>query len=133
MRGGITVDSFVDYACGIGLILGVVLFYVFIRLMNTNVSEDGTVEPPVWVKELVESKGGVAVRALLSLVLGMSFASVIGIIIWETIKGIAVTATAPLEVFVAAFAGAAASMIGFTLFTLVLSLFGPILVVAYEE
>ena len=123
----------VDYACGIGLILGVVLFYYFIRLMNTNVSEDGNVEPPVWVTRLVESKGGLVVRELLSFVLGMSFASIVGIIIWETIKGIAGTATAPLEVFVAAIVGAAASMIGFTLFTLVLSLFGPILVVAYEE
>jgi hypothetical protein len=127
------VDSFVDYACGIGLILGVVLFYVFIRLMNTSVSEDGNVDPPVWVKELVESKGGVAIRALLSLGLGMSLASVIGIIIWETIKGIARTATAPLEVFVAAFVGAAASMIGFALFALVLSWFGPLLAGVYEQ
>jgi hypothetical protein len=86
-QGELIVDSLVDYACGIGLILGVVLFYIFIRLMNTNVSEDGNVEPPAWIKELVESKGGVAVRALLSLALGMSLASVIGIIIWETIKG----------------------------------------------
>jgi hypothetical protein len=122
-----------DYVCGIGLILGVVLFYYFIRVMRTNVSEDGTVEPPAWIKRLVESQGGVTVRAVLALVLGTGLASLVGIIIWETIQGIGRTATAPLQVYVAAFVGAVASMIGFALFTLVLALLGPILMGVYQE
>lgn len=122
-----------DYVCGIGLILGVVLFYCFIRLMRTNVSEDGNVEPPVWVKRLAGSKSGLVVRALLAFLLGTGLASLGGIVIWETLQGIARTATASLEVFVAALVGAVASMIGFALFALVLSLFGPILTGMYEE
>jgi hypothetical protein len=122
-----------DYVCGIGLILGVVLFYYFIRVMRTNVSEDGTVEPPAWLKRLAESQGGEVVRALLALVLGIGLASLVGIVVWETVQGIAETAIAPREVFVAAFVGAVASMVGFALFALVLSLFGPILSAAYEE
>jgi hypothetical protein len=123
----------VDYVCGIGLILGVVLFYYFIRVMRTNVSEDGTVEPPAWVKRLVASKGGVVLRELLAFLLGMGLASLVGIVIWETIQGIAGFARTPREVFLAAFVGAVASMVGFGLFALVLSLFGPILTAAYEE
>ena len=36
----------IDYICGAGLIFGFALLLFFIRLMNTNVSEDGVLEAP---------------------------------------------------------------------------------------
>ena len=67
------------------------------------------------------------------MLLWVSLSGIIGIIIWEAIKGVAGTVTASFEVFVAASVGATASMIGFALFALVLGLLGPILAVVYEE
>ena len=124
----------IDDAFGIiDLILAAIFLYGFIRLANTNLSEDGRLEAPIWVKKLIESKSGVLVRSLLSLLLWVSLSGIIGIIIWEAIKGVAGTVTASFEVFVAASVGATASMISFALFALVLGLLGPILAVAYEE
>jgi hypothetical protein len=70
---------------------------------------------------------------LLSLMLVVSIGSIMGVILWEAVKGIAGTVTASPEIFVAAIVGAVASTVGFGLFALVLSLFGPILSVVYEE
>jgi hypothetical protein len=63
----------------------------------------------------------------------VSIGSIIGVIIWEATKGIVGTVTTSPEIFVAAIVGAVASMVGFGLFALVLSMFGPILSVVYEE
>ena len=83
-----------------------------------------------WVKKLVASKAGTVAQVLLSLVLLVSIGAIVGIIIWEAIEG---TVSASPKVFVAAIVGAAASAIGFGLFALVLSLFGPILSAVCEE
>jgi hypothetical protein len=72
-------------------------------------------------------------QLLLSFLLVVSVGSIVGVVIWEAIKGIVGMVTASPEVFVAAIVGAAASMIGFGLFALMLSLFGPILSIVYEE
>lgn len=122
--------SLIDYVCATGLLVGMILLYCFIRLPV----EDGKMVLPAWAKKLVESKGAVIVRTLLTLMLWVSFASVIGIITWKAIEGIAEVVTASsFEIFVAALVGAVASMIGFALFALVLSLFGPILSMVYER
>jgi hypothetical protein len=86
-----------------------------------------------WIKKLVASQAGLVAQVLLSLMLMVSVGAIVGIIIWEVIEAIAGTITASPEVFVAAIVGSAASGIGFGLFALALSLFGPILSAVYEE
>ncbi len=88
---------------------------------------------PNWVKKLVESKAGVVVQVLFSFVLVLGIGSIVGIVLWESIKGTARTVISSPGIFVAAVVGAAASTVGFGLFSLVLGMFGPILSVVYEE
>jgi len=76
----------IDYICGAGLIFGFALLLFFIRLMNTNVSEDGVLEAPKWVEKLIESTGGVLVRSLLSMLLWVSLCSIIGIAVWTLLQ-----------------------------------------------
>ena len=65
--------------------------------------------------------------------LAMSTGSLLGVIIWAAIKGIAGAVTASPKIFVAAIFGATISLIGFGLFAVLLSLLDPILSVVYEE
>jgi hypothetical protein len=74
-----------------------------------------------------------AALLLLSLLLVVSVGSIIGVITWEALKGIAATLTASPEIFVAAIVGAAASAIGFTLLALALSFFDLLLSMVYAE
>jgi hypothetical protein len=104
-----------------------------VRWLSNRSSEEDDPDSHSWIKKLVESKGGGVVVALLVLMLVVSLGSLIGVFMWEVIKGVAETAIASPKVIVAAIAGAAASMTGFVLFALVLSLFGPIQFVAFEQ
>jgi hypothetical protein len=119
--------------CVIGLILASAVLLCLVRRLSIRLSEDSHLESPSWVNRLVESKAGIIAQVLLSFLLVVSIGGIVGVIMWQVIKGIAGMVTASPEVFVAAIMGAAASTIGFGLFALMLSLFGPILSVVYEE
>ena len=111
--------------CVTGLVLASAVLFCLLRRLSPELSQDSHLESPSRAKKLVESKAGTVALVLLSLMLVVSIGSIIGIILWEAIKGIAGTVTASPEIFVAAIVGAAASTVGFGVFCLVLSMFGP--------
>ena len=87
---------------------------------------------PSWVEKLVASIPGKIVIVLLSLVLMIGTGGVAGVLVCLPVKGISVTLAGLPEILGTAIVGAAVSIVGFGLFTLLLSLLGPVLSVAFE-
>ncbi len=114
--------------CITGLLLAAAILSCLVRKLSQASQPASSSRPD----KPIESQAGIVVL-LLSLMLVVNVGSIIGVILWETIQGIAGTVTTSPEVFVAASVGAAASTIGFALFALALNLLGPILSVVYEE
>jgi len=117
----------------IGLILGfVVLFYVIYRLRTGSVV-DIRLEPPNWTKKLFDSKAWIVVQAVLTLVLMMSVGGVIGVVVWETMKGIVEAVKVLPAAFVASIGGAMISSVGFGFFTIVSRLLRPMMFAMYVK
>jgi hypothetical protein len=119
--------------CAIGLLLVSVVLFFLVRKLSSKPSQDSSPESPSRAKRSADSKAGIVAQVLMSLILVVSIGAITGTVIWTAIQGLVGTITTSPEVFVAAIVGAAASAIGFGLFAVLLSLFGPILSAAYEE
>jgi hypothetical protein len=118
---------------GVHCITGLVLAAAILLCLVRRLSQDDRQELPRRVNEPVGSKAGIAILLLASLLLVASLGSIAGVVTWEALKGMAGLFTASPKIFVAASVGAAASVIGFALFALVISLLGPIMSTVYEE
>lgn len=88
--------------------------------------------PPTWAKTLVESKSGMVVLLMLSLIMMVGQGSLVGVLICVPVQGIAETVASFPEVLAAAVAAAAMSMLGFLLLTLLLSMLGRVLSAVFE-
>lgn len=120
-------DSGVD--CISGLLLAAAILLCLVR----RLSQDDRQEASGRTNGPVGSKARMTALLLSSLLLVASLGSVAGVVTWEALKGMAGLFTASPKIFVAASVGAAASVVGFALFALALSLLGPILSTVYEE
>jgi hypothetical protein len=89
-------------------------------------------ETSALAERLVESRLGKVMIALLSLNLVVGTGSVLGVLLCVLVQGVAATIAGLPGILGTAIAGAALSMVGFAIFTLLLSLLGPILSVVYE-
>ena len=118
---------------GVRCITGLILAAAILLRLVRRLSQDDRQGSSRRTNEPVGSKVGIAVLLLSSLLLVVSLGSIAGIVTWEALKGMAGLFTASPKIFVAASVGAAASVIGFALFALALSLLGPILSTVYEE
>jgi hypothetical protein len=116
-----------------GLIIGfVVLLYLIYRL-RTGSTVDIHLELPNWGKRLFESKAWGVVQAVLTLVLMVSVGGVVGVIVWETMKGIVEAVKVLPAVLAASTSGAMISAVGFGFFAIVSSLLRPTMFVVYEK
>jgi hypothetical protein len=116
-----------------GLIVGfVVLLYLIYRL-RTGSAVDVRLELPNWGERLFESSAWVVVQAVLTLVLMVSVGGVIGVVVWETMKGIVEAVKVLPAVLAASISGAMISSVGFGFFAIVSSLLSPIMFVVYEK
>lgn len=80
-----------------------------------------------------QSPSGKIVYALLAFAFTVGMGSLLGIMMWKAIDGLfEIAITAPI-VFITALAGSIISMMSFMLLTIVLRVFGPILIEAFEQ
>ncbi len=120
-------ESSSGYAISLVLIT-VVLFYMVRKLDDENHSE-----LPNWATTLLKSNVGIGIQVIVSLTHFVSLGSLVGIILWVLLKGVADMVMGSSAIFRAAIVGATLSPLGFGIFAVILGLLGPILSMVYEE